>query len=133
MIVMRQTFNKQERLCNRQLIDRLYKNGSSMSIFPFRVLWQRTQLNSPSSVQIVISVPKRKFKNAVVRNKIKRRIRDAYRKNKNILSSFLETQEQQLTLMLIYNADEPLDYQMIEDKIILALQRLSNEHEKCSD
>src|ERR1700761_6552929 len=76
------TFTKEERLCNKKLIDTLFHNGSSFLCYPFKVSWLEADFAGTFPVQIVFAVPKRRFKRAVDRNLIKRHMREAYRLNK---------------------------------------------------
>lgn len=75
---MRQTFRKSQRLCSRTLIDRLFNHAGSKSAtaYPIRAVFR--QAETPQT-QILLSVPKRLFKHAVDRNRVKRQLREAYR------------------------------------------------------
>lgn len=116
------TFSKSERLSSKVAIDILFETGRSIHSNPFKICWLEIP-ESPSPAQIVISVPKRIFKSAVDRNKIKRQIREAYRKNKTILFENLQTKK--IHLMLIFTSKTMLEYKEMEEKIIVALQCLS--------
>jgi ribonuclease P protein component len=117
-----QTFTKNERLCSKVLIDKLVHTGNSFHNSPFKVIWHEIP-QSITPVQILISVPKRKFKKAVVRNSIKRLIREAYRKNKNLLYMQLNTKK--INLMLIYTSTTIINYSELEQKLIETLKRLN--------
>jgi ribonuclease P protein component len=78
--------------------------------------------------QLLISVPKLNLRKAVQRNKIKRRIREAYRLNKGILYDDLMERQQQMALCIIYTSKEILPSSLIREKIILLLQRLRKGH-----
>lgn len=90
------------------------------------------ELSAPTPAQILISAPKRRFKLAVHRNRIKRLVREAYRQNKQPLYHHLQTHQKQLVFMLFYAAKNIMPYKEIEGKIIILLQRLIKEHEKTS-
>jgi ribonuclease P protein component len=79
------TFPKSERLTQKKIIDSLFEKDSQIVsqrfFYPFRVLYRGMDSKSDSP-QILISVPKRKFKKAIERNLIKRRTREAYRLTK---------------------------------------------------
>lgn len=79
------------------------------------------------SAQMAVSVQKRHFKKAVDRNLLKRRIREAYRKNKGELYLKLEELDIRIVFMIIYSTPEILDYNEIQDKIIVILGRLKEE------
>jgi ribonuclease P protein component len=117
-----QTFTKAERLCSKVLIDKLVEKGNPFQCFPFKLTWLEAQ-ESEVPVQIIIGVPKRIFKRAVDRNKLKRRMREAYRKNKMILYDHLNNKK--ILLMLIYTGKTIVDYKEIEEKLMLALNQLN--------
>ena len=76
-------------------------------------------------VQLGISVPKRSFAKAVDRNTLKRRIREAYRKNKHLLYEVLKNKNLSIALMLVYIAKEELPYREIEEKMVVGLHKLA--------
>lgn len=117
-----QTFTKSERLCSKILIDKLIEKGNSFQSFPFKIIWLEAQ-ESPVPAQIVISVPKRSFKRSVDRNKLKRRTREAYRKNKMVLYDHLNNKK--VLLMFVYIAKTIIEYKEIEEKVIAGLEQLN--------
>ncbi|MCA0238962.1 MAG: ribonuclease P protein component [Bacteroidetes bacterium] len=108
----RHTFNRSERLKSQTLIGRLFKDSQSFIAYPLRVAWIELS-HSDAQAQVVISVPKRVFKTAVSRNRLKRQIREAWRLHKHL---FYEKRAVQppVALLLMYIAKEPLPYSEIE-------------------
>ena len=80
--------------------------------------------------QVLISVPKKNISTAIDRNKIKRRIREAYRKNKILYNQFLTNNSLQNAFVFHYTEKKIISYKEIETKIILILHRLQQENEK---
>lgn len=100
----RYTFSKEERLCSKKLIERLFAGGNrSFPAFPLRVVYMPLSADeNPTDVSILISVPKKRFKHAVKRNLIKRQVREAYRLNKHILIDSLKAQESPQKMVLAF-------------------------------
>ena len=121
---MRQTFGKDERLHKKILIKNLFTEGTSFYVHPFRVTTLQSSIYGGSPVQVLISVPKQLFKHATDRNLLKRRIREAYRKNRQALYESQEQSDTKLLVCFTYTAKSILPYSAIEDKIIILLQRL---------
>lgn len=82
---MKFTLGKAERLKSRKLIERLFEEGSSLKVYPLKLVYLKTLHTSESPVQAGFSVPKRRFKKAVHRNRIKRLLKEAYRLEKHIV------------------------------------------------
>lgn len=125
-----QTFEKEERLRSKKIIERLFSEGNDFYESPFKVIWLDMAMESKFPVHVLISVSKRKIRKAVSRNLLKRRIREAYRKNKSEFLKFMQGQNSQCTLAIVYTASHIAKYQQIERKIILVLQRLQKEQLK---
>ena len=123
------TFRKKERLCSRTLIEKLFhREGSrSMAAFPLRLVYMRTADGGGNApVQVLVSVPKRCFKRAVKRNRVKRQVREAYRKNKDMLyEAVARSGGEGLALAFIWLDDKLWDTAKVEHKVVNLIQRLA--------
>ena len=130
------TFKKEERLCSRRLIDQLYEEGHRLMAFPFSVQWMVVPNLSPltshlSPCQVLIVAPKRKFKHAVDRNRVRRLTRECYRLRKPAFYAFLEEHGISIVFSMVYIHNEILTFEQLGkkmDKLIEALEKdiLSN-------
>lgn len=122
--------SKSERICSKTLIDKMFSGGSkSFSIYPIRVVFMEIEKNENALASILISVPKKRFKRAVKRNRIKRQIREAYRKNKYTLLDVLENHKNGVAISFIYLSSEEYPSIEIEEKIKLALSKIGEKLE----
>ncbi|HET8829276.1 MAG TPA: ribonuclease P protein component [Pelobium sp.] len=126
-------FQKEERLCSKKLLDELFKNGSSFLLYPFRVTWQLSPDNAQLfPAQIVVSVPKKRFKHSVSRNLIKRRIKEAYRLNKqSLFYNDLNRHNIKLSLAINYVGKEIHDSFFLEKKLKLMFVECLKQVTKC--
>lgn len=119
------TFRKEERLCSKKFIDLLFKNGSSFLLYPFRITYLLIHEQQPFPAKVVINVAKKRYKRAVDRNVIKRRTREAYRRQKaDLLYAPLQHAEKQLLLAVQFVGKEKYTYSFMEKKLQLALRKL---------
>lgn len=124
MITSSQTFTKAERLCSRKIITGLFVSGNVFYTPFFRVLYAKSGLKSVFPAQVAFMVPKKVFRHAVTRNLLKRRMREAYRKNKKILYEFLNSENKSIALIVIFRKDKTAEFHTIESAIIDMLERL---------
>ena len=123
-------FKKNERLCNLILINQLFEKNRSYFKYPFKLIWKESEITSDYPAQMLISVPKRKFKKAVDRNLIRRRSKEIYRHQKSFLYETLNKKEKKIIFIFIYIAKEILEHRQIEKSIKTLLKNLENEINK---
>ena len=123
------TFRREERLRGEALIERLFhREGSrSMAAFPLRMVYMKTASDGAGALpQVLISVPKRCLKHAVDRNRVKRQVRDAYRRNRyRLVESLGGDGVRGLLIAFIWLDDKLWSTAEVERKVCNLLQRLS--------
>lgn len=117
------TLPKVERLNSRILIEKLFTGGSkSLPAFPLRIVYMPVEGDTLPIATLLISVPKKRFKRAVKRNRVKRQIREAYRKHKQILIDSLKNSNKKVALAFIWLDNELHDSADVEAKVVKLLQ-----------
>lgn len=117
------TFSKSDRLKNAKKIKQLFETGDGFIEFPFRVVWKWTEEKS-FSVQIAISVPKKKIPKAVNRNRIKRLFRESYRKRSIEFKKNIVYRNNHLEVIFVFMDTQLLSFNEIDHKITVTLERL---------
>lgn len=120
----RNTFGKEEHLCGKTTVDELYKVGESLFLYPFRIVYQKVAKESVP-VQCLVNAPKRKFKHAVDRNRLKRLMREAYRKNKHALFDKMEDESATMRIAFSYVSDKIETQSFVEKRMIQALDKIT--------
>ncbi|MFB0938563.1 MAG: ribonuclease P protein component [Urechidicola sp.] len=117
---MRFTLGKEEKLKSRKQIERLFLEGESVKEFPLRLKFLKTDYELKFPFQVAFSVPKRNVKLAVDRIRIKRLLREVYRKNKHII---LNNNSENYVVMFIYTDKKERKYEELEIKMISVLNK----------
>jgi ribonuclease P protein component len=118
------TFPKSEHLCGEKRITRLFTEGKAFIAYPLRVIFLVEPKKDAEPASVMVSVPKKRFKKAVKRVRIKRLMREAYRLNKHPLIEKLNEKGMQIHVAFNYVSDDELDFATIEKKMKLALQKI---------
>jgi ribonuclease P protein component len=117
-------FPKHERLTSKKLIEELFSKGSSVFLYPYKLVYLPRQAAEHSPPEVLFSVSKRHFKRAVDRNQLKRRIREAYRLHKADFLLHTPPEKIPAYFAILYMAKEKNSFELLEKKLILVWQRI---------
>lgn len=104
---------KREKLCSQTAIDTLFPQGRnhhpdagthSVMAFPWRAVWRINPRRTNDVPQFLISVPKKRLHHAVDRVQMRRRMREAYRLNRQLIPDC------NADIAMIYVADRCLPF-----------------------
>lgn len=111
--MQRERFKKAERITSKLLIDRLFEGeNTSTVVFPFRIIYARIPKGDYPTYMFV-SVPKKRFHNAVDRNRMKRLTREAYRKQKKSLWDTMKDKDYSLAIAIVCVASQLCTYNKV--------------------
>ena len=120
------TFPKKEKLKSEKLIGNLFNKGKSLYKFPIKALYQIGD-DPERPIAVAVSVPKKRFRKAVQRNRLKRLIREAYRHQKSELLRQLSNKKRSLRIMLIFVAHEEVPQKTIEKSLVNIFSKINAE------
>ena len=125
---MNEGLPKEQRLFKKKAIDQLFGKGKGFNFYPFRVVVYAhpSDNEDPSIPRFLVS--KKRFHHAFKRNKVKRLVREAWRKNKSQLIVNCEKNKITFDFALVYTATIILSYEEIEKKIKQLSLRLNNDY-----
>lgn len=121
------TLSKDERLCSRTAIEELFNSSShrSMTVFPLRVVYvERKRFADEQTLQMLVSVPKKCFKRAVKRNRVKRQVREAFRMSKQPLTELLTERNLTLDVAFIWLDNNLHSSNEVKSKVEKMLRRI---------
>lgn len=121
-----ETFHKSERLCSKKAIDFLFEEGKTLYTPLFKIVWVKASLPTAFPVQVAFSVSKKSFRRAVDRNLIRRRMKEAYRKNKQILYEHLTSLNVSISCVIIFRKNAVPEYQSVEKGISDLIKQLNS-------
>lgn len=107
---------KSDRLTGEKHIQHLFEEGKSLIAYPLRIVFLPNSTQT-EPIRVLFSVPKRRFKRANKRNLLKRRMKEAYRLNKNMLDETARQPTIPKMVAFTYIANDLLSYTIIEKKM----------------
>ncbi len=126
---MKLTLHKDKRIKQKRIFDALFQSGQSKLVYPIRFNWVESSKFTKQPVKVAFVVPKRLFKKAVVRNQLKRKMKEAYRLHQTELIQLCSKQKQSLAVLFIYQAKKKMAYKDIEKALQKTIQKLISIHE----
>lgn len=120
------SLSQQERLKSRKQIETLFLQGEAFFVFPYRVRYMLNRQQPETGIRFGVSIPKRNFKKAVDRNRLKRLTRETYRLQKHKLEKVNNTPGACLHLMFYFSHKEMLTYTEIEKGMSAALKKMAS-------
>lgn len=131
---MDNTFKKPERLNSQLIIDKLFAGGNaSMAAFPLRAVFMRLtkdeydKADALPPVSVLISVPKKRFRHAVDRNRVKRLVRETYRTHKHMLWTPLEGKDYHVIVAFVCITDTLPSFRLVKKSMVKILTRISEQ------
>ncbi len=103
-------------------VRRLFESGHGGFVYPFRYVWY-AESDSERSVEVLFSTPKKFHKRANKRNLVRRRTKEAYRLQKELLT----VEGVNLDMALIYSSKEILSQRSIAKSVRRILEAVAEQ------
>ena len=118
------TLNSTERIKHRKLVEEIFSQRNTVYQGFIRINYIEKDFDDDSIAKVGFSVPKKKFKRAYKRNRLKRIMREVYRLNKPAFYEILTKKNIKVALLFVYLDDEIKDYKIVEENMKLAMEKL---------
>ncbi|MCG9971434.1 ribonuclease P protein component [Christiangramia crocea] len=122
---MDQRFGRSQKLKSKKLIERLFTEGKSIKSFPLKLIYLPVENSENIELKTGVSVPKKLVKTAVKRNRIKRMMREVFRKNKYLVNKDLSSSH---AFMFIYISRDEMDYEKLEASMIRIMEKFREKY-----
>ncbi|WP_298478331.1 ribonuclease P protein component [uncultured Maribacter sp.] len=119
---MNLSYPKKEKLKSKKRIEQLFIEGKSITSFPLKLIYLETTLPDEIKIQTGVAVSKKRFKNAVKRNRVKRLLRESYRLNKFIVT---DNTDSSYAFLILYIGKKMPTYTVIEKQLRLLLEKFN--------
>ena len=120
------SFGKAEKLKSKKLIGQLFEEGKSITVFPLKLIYLPINSDQKVKIKTAVSVPKKNFKSAVHRNRIKRLMRESYRLNKHLIFNNIEGN---FAFLILYLGKELPQYRDVEASLQSIIGKLVKENQ----
>ncbi|MDY2586218.1 ribonuclease P protein component [Winogradskyella aquimaris] len=124
---MRFKYSKKDKLKSKKLIEQLFNEGKSVTAYPLKLVYLKTEFDDGSLLKTGVSVSKRLHKTAVGRNRIKRLLREAYRLNKPL---YFNNSSTSYAFMILYLSKDGTTFEDVDNKMKLLFEKFLNKTNK---
>lgn len=126
------SFSRKEHLKSRKQIALLFQSGKTAKAYPIKCLFMLTDSTSVEALHEVplkaaFTIPKRNFRKAVHRNRIKRQIIETFRLNRNVLNVVLEKKDKKIEMMFVFMGNMPVSYEKLTSSMKKIIDKVSKE------
>jgi ribonuclease P protein component len=121
--INRYTLPKAYMLAGKKQFETLFQSGEAFFVYPYRIIYQIEKSSTKPNFEIGISVPKRKFKLAVDRNRLKRLTKEAFRLQQAPLHEYLKMGDIVIKILFIYTHTARLDFETVQKSMVKTIKQ----------